>query len=354
MVTAQRVARTMAGGGVALLGILFASQMFVWINWWPIRIGWATALAWSLPQLAIWLLLTPIAVRLSRRYPIERGRRWARLTGHALASLAFGAVGLVLLDVSDRVLGWASLMGAPELVTRLKYTIIHFHWGTAIYWVVLGADHTVRSYGEVRESELQLSRAQLATLRVQLHPHFLFNTLNSIAVLVRRDPAAAEEMLHRLSGFLRGVLDEAEVPWVTLAEELERLRDYVGIEETRFEDRLQVRFEVEGDAMTGVVPTFLLQPLVENALRHGLAPKPGPGTIEILATRVGDRLHLTVKDDGVGLGAAPRQDGIGLATTRRRLEALYGDGAAFRLVPREPAGSEARLDLPWLTTAPDR
>jgi two-component system LytT family sensor kinase len=356
MATPERLTRTLTGGGVVLLALLFASQMYVWINWWPIKIGWGTALAWSLPQLAVWLLLSPLAPALSRRLPLDRGQRGARIAIHGLISIGFGVAGLVLLDLSDRLLHWATLMGAPELITRLRYTIIHLHWGTAIYWVLLGADHTMRYYREVREREVrsaqletQLSRAQLATLRVQLNPHFLFNTLNSIAVLVRRDPAGAEDMLHRLSAFLRGTLDGGEIQLAPLSDELDRLRDYVSIEQRRFRDRLTVRFDVEPGALGGLVPTFLLQPLVENALRHGVAPKPGPVTVDIVATRSGDRLHLAVRDDGAGLAASYR-DGVGLANTRRRLEVLFGPAASFRLTSRAGGGTEAWLDLPWRTT----
>jgi signal transduction histidine kinase len=354
MFAPERLARTLAGGGLALLTVLFASQMYVWINWWPIRIGWPTALVWSLPQVAIWLLLAPAALELSRRVPLERGHRAARLVLHAAASLGFGLAGLLLLDLSDRLFHWAQLLGAPVLVTRLKYTVIHLHWGTAIYWVLLGADHTMRYYRHVGERDLlaarlesQLSQARLSVLRDQLNPHFLFNTLNSIAVLVRHDPVAAEAMLHRLSDFLRGTLEGGEAPLCSLDEELTRVRTYLGIEECRFQDRLSIRFQIDRDALVALVPSFILQPLVENALRHGIAPRPGPGLVEVTAQRNGGRLCLAVRDDGAGLPLPPVREGVGLSNTRRRLQALYGSGSRLELRSRVPRGTEVLVELPW-------
>lgn len=353
MIAPERLARLLAAGGVGLLTLLFASQMYIWINWWPIRIGWLTALAWALPQVALWFLLAPAVLAASRRWPIEAGRRAARIAGHALASVAFGLAGLLLLDASDRVLDWATLMGAPHLVTRIKYTIIHVHWGTAIYWVLVGADHAVRYYHEIGRREAlaarltsQLTEARLSALRDQLNPHFLFNTLNSIAVLVRHDPAGAEEMLHRLSGFLRGTLEGGEAPLCPLGEELDRVAAYIGIEERRFRDRLTVRWAVAPEARQGLVPSFILQPLVENALRHGLAPREGPGTLTVSAERQDGELRLAVRDDGVGLPAAP-EDGVGLQNTRERLATLFGERASLVIRPGTPSGSEAIVRLPW-------
>jgi two-component sensor histidine kinase len=348
-----RLARTMVVGATALLALLFASQMYLWINWWPMRIGWLLALAWSLPQLVVWLSLSPIAVSLSRRYPIDRGSRGVRILGHVLAGIGFGLTGLLFLDFSDRILHWSTSIGAPELVSRLKYTFIHLHWGTVIYWVVLGADHAVRYHRETRERDLRaanletaLSRSQLSMLRAQLNPHFLFNTLNSIAVLLRRDPARAEDMVHRLGDFLRASLDGDEGQLSTLAAELARLRDYIDIEWQRFHDRLTVRFDVEPDTREALVPVFLLQPLVENAIRHGVAPRPGPVTVGVVAQRVGDRLRLVIRDDGAGL-REPVTEGTGLTNTRRRLDVLYGKGAQMRLTNRAEGGTEAVVEIPW-------
>lgn len=351
-----RLARLMVVAATALLAVLFTSQMYLWINWWPLRIGWGQALVWSLPQLAAWLAMAPIAVGLSRRFPVDRGARTTRIAGHVGASLLFGIAGLAILDVSDRLLHWTTLMGAPELVSRLKYTAIHIHWGTAIYWVVVGADHAVRYHRETRERELRaanlesaLSRSQLSMLRAQLNPHFLFNTLNSIAVLTRHDPARAEGMLHRLSDFLRAAVVEDDTQVTTLAAEIDRIRDYLDIEQERFGDRLTVRISIADDATGAVIPTFLLQPLVENALRHGLAPRPGRVSLDITAEPLGERIRLTIRDDGVGLTPGDLHEGTGLANTRRRLALLYGPEATLRLSARDTGGAEAVVELPWAT-----
>jgi signal transduction histidine kinase len=348
-----RFTRVIAVSATVVLALLFASQMYLWINWWPLRIGWLVALAWSLPQLGLWLAMSPLAVALSRRFPIDRGSRGVRIIAHVLAGIAFGLAGLLFLDLSDRMLHWTTSIGAPELVSRLKYTFIHLYWGAAIYWVVLGADHAVRYHRETRERDLRaanletaLSQSQLSMLRAQLNPHFLFNTLNSIAVLLRHDPARAEDMVHRLGDFLRASLDGDEGQLSTLAAELARLRDYVDIEQERFHDRLTVRFDVPKDTLDALVPTFLLQPLLENAIRHGVAPRPGPVTVMVTAQRAGERLRLIVRDNGAGLREQVTE-GTGLTNTRRRLDVLYGADASLRLTSPDEGGTEAVVDIPW-------
>jgi two-component system, LytTR family, sensor kinase len=356
--TDQHLRSALGVAGVLVLLVLFASQMYIWINWWPIRIDWPTALAWSLPQYLIWLTLAPLVLRANRRWPLEHGPRGIRILGHLIGSILFSAVGLGILDLSDRVFHWAPLMGAPTLVTSVKYTIIHLHWGTAIYWLVIAADQTLKYYAESRETAIeasqlseQLDQATLTALRSQLNPHFLFNTLNSIAVSIRQDPARAEGMVYRLADFLRLTLSQSDRSVIALKDELDFAVSYLDIERNRFADRLAVRIEVDPPLLEVSVPTLILQPLVENAVKHGIGPRPGGGTITIRGKRAGDRLELSVSDDGAG-PSRKRPDGVGLANVRRRLDTHFAGRAELVTGPGDRSGFVARLFLPLDRGAP--
>jgi LytS/YehU family sensor histidine kinase len=197
-----------------------------------------------------------------------------------------------------------------------------------------------------RARDEQLARAELRSLQMQLHPHFLFNTLNAVSAFVRTDPDAAERMIARLSHLLRLALDRVGVPEVSLEEELRVLRTYLEIEQVRFEDRLTVEWRVAPDARQARVPHLLLQPLVENAIRHGIAPSAAPGTIEIVAERRDGALRLAVRDDGVGPGGGVRE-GVGLSNTRTRLRQLYGARQRLEVRGGPERGFEVAIELPF-------
>jgi LytS/YehU family sensor histidine kinase len=202
--------------------------------------------------------------------------------------------------------------------------------------------------------ETRLVEAQLQTLQRQLQPHFLFNTLHAISTLMHRDVEAADRMLSRLSELLRLTLNKVGQQDVPLSEEIDFLAKYLQIEQTRFQDRLTVRFDVEADALDGLVPRMLLQPLVENAIKHGIAPQTGPGEIAIVARRDGGRLLFEVRDNGVGLSQdslTALQSGIGLSTTRARLQHLFGRDYQFEFL-RQPRGLAVRVVIPWRGAEP--
>lgn len=207
---------------------------------------------------------------------------------------------------------------------------------------------------ESREALLQqqVTEAELNALRAQLHPHFLFNSLNTIADLIVRDPRRAEEMTLRLAGVFRHVLAHLRRPLTPVRDEIAFLRAYLYIEEARFGDRLQVEIAMDPDAASAPIPSFILQPLVENALKHGLGPKPGPGRLWISARVEGDTIRMTVEDDGLGPAARPRRlpeqeaQGVGLANIAERLRTLYQDRAGIRLEPREGGGARATVIVP--------
>jgi two-component system LytT family sensor kinase len=191
----------------------------------------------------------------------------------------------------------------------------------------------------------QVTEAELRALRAQINPHFLFNCLNTIADLVVRDPARAETMTLRLAEVFRHVLDHAARPLTSIRGEIEFLRTYLYIEEARFGDRLRVEIDVAPEVEQEQIPSLILQPLVENALKHGLGPKRGPGHLRIAVRADGERLQMTVEDDGIGPGARPSK-GLGLVNIAERLQTLYQDRASVSLQPRESGGSIATVLIP--------
>jgi LytS/YehU family sensor histidine kinase len=219
---------------------------------------------------------------------------------------------------------------------------------------VLAIIHGIEYYRRFRERELhaarletELASARLEALAAQLQPHFLFNTLHGVSALMRRDVDAAEEMLTHLSDLLRRTLRPRDGHEVTLAEELELLQHYLDIMKIRFADRLTVRLEIDADATHALVPHLVLQPVVENAIQHGIARKPGAGLIEIRARRDGESLEIVVRDDGEGHGGGDER--IGLSNTRRRLRELYGDAQSLTLADVEDGGLRVTLRVPFRT-----
>jgi LytS/YehU family sensor histidine kinase len=195
--------------------------------------------------------------------------------------------------------------------------------------------------------ETQLAQAQLQALRMQLQPHFLFNTLNAISALALSNPSQARLMIARLSDFLRLTLEERHAPQVPLSRELQFLECYLGIQQVRFQDRLTTLLDVAADTVNAAVPNLILQPLVENALRHGLLAKAGGGTVRISARRHGDDLRLRVDDDGLGLPRGGPLEGIGLGNTRARLCMLFGTSARLDLMHRPEGGTRVEVRFPF-------
>lgn len=357
MIKPSRLRPTITAAGFAALALILASQLYVWVNLWPLTVSWSEAFAWTLPQLVVWAAVIPGIFWLSRRLPVRGGRGLAILPLHLLASVGVSFLVLLTLEATDRYLGWSTLLGAPsKLVSDLDTTLVHLHVGIGIYWVVFAVTHALRYYEESRERELwasqleaQLAQAQLQTLRMQLNPHFLFNTLNSIGVLMRHDLEGAQQMLYRLSDLLHSTLKHGRAHEVSLSEELAYLKSYLAIEERRFRDRLSVQYDIDPEAVDCAVPFLLLQPLVENALRHGIAPRGEPGHIAILARRGDGRLTLVVRDDGPGITKRPGPElerGVGLSNTEARLRGLYGGQHLFVLESPEAGGLEARIEIP--------
>jgi LytS/YehU family sensor histidine kinase len=237
-------------------------------------------------------------------------------------------------------------------------------WRFMVYFIILIACYAMESQKRIRREEQQtielrveLANAQLQALKMQLHPHFLFNTLNSISELMHHDLRAADEMIIRLSDFLRLTLDPAVTQEVTLEKELEFLNHYLEIEQVRFKDRLSVDMNIDPKTMQARVPYLVLQPLVENAIRHGIAPHSSVGKLVIESSRNNGMLRLEITDNGPGLpqGTKPEscfKKGLGLSNTRARLEKLYGTDFRLDLTSQETSGLTVTLELPFHESSP--
>ena len=377
-------------GSLLLWGMItlaFAAQLV-----FAAEVEWQPALQASIREWSPWAAFTPIVVALTIRFPFERGRWPLSLCVHLLGCTAVvAATGLLSQSLGgrdgsppgppwrrpfnpesgpppsdERPEGPRRGGGPPRgpgnradrpgpggrgpLLMRARLNI-------PVYWIVVSATTAVLHSRRARERERRslelaasLAQSRLATLRAQLQPHFLFNSLNAISTLVHRDPNAADEMISNLSDFLRLTLEHSESQELPLRNELEFVRRYLAIEQVRFGDRLRVIEQIPQDALDCLVPVLLLQPLVENALKHGIAPKRGPATLQITAVRSDHQLLLTIEDDGVGLGVAGNtRPGIGLSNTRSRLRELHGPRATVTLDAMPSGGTRTTVQLPART-----
>lgn len=306
----------------------------------------------------LWAVMALAVLWLGRRVPL-RGGHWRRaLLFHGASSLAFGFVHMKTFTLL--LMLWRAWRLAEEFSTITWLTDLRWlqrwqiEWEITMYWALVGLAHALQYRQESQQRALaaarldaELSAARLQVLQQQIHPHFLFNTLQSISALMHRNVQAAEEMIERLGELLRGSLRPDSTTLVTLEEELEYVGHYLTIEILNIGDRLTVRQDVAEDVLRCRIPRLLLQPLVENAVRHGIAPAAKGGTLTITARRRADRLELSVTDTGVGLGGKTDGAGIALSNTRRRLELLYPDEHEFAISPGpDGSGVIVRLTLP--------
>ena len=317
-------------------------------------------LIWELPYWFLWAALSPVVFWLTRRFPLDRRRLARNSLVHIAACLslslvhraAYLAIGWVL-----HVAVYRQLASISEVFSFLLF--FNLPTGFMSYGALLLVSYSIDYYRryqdeelkiarlktELAEAQLQTTQAQLQSLKMQLQPHFLFNTLNSISTLLEENPEAADEMLARLGDFLRLTLDNSGAQEVTLQEELEFLRCYLEIEQVRFQDRLTVQMEIDPETLEALVPNLILQPIVENAIRHGVIACAGKGRIEIRSAR-----H-NVTDNGPGLPAEKRANsdkrGLGFALTKERLERLYAGGEHFSLADAREGGLRVTMEIPF-------
>jgi two-component sensor histidine kinase len=315
--------------------------------------NWLRGLAWNLSDFWLWMLLVPTVGWLGRQ---RAGTSWPRWLALQMPT----SLGMALMQTMLQLLVFWTVCGPGKMPVDSFGSYVQmefaykFQQGLVIYWVILAVLRGMESRRHLRDERLrrtqletQLAQSQLQALRMQLQPHFLFNTLNAISALALADPLQARLMIARLSDFLRLTLEERHAAQVPLSRELEFLACYLGIQQVRFQDRLSTQLDVADDTLDAAVPNLILQPLVENALRHGLQDKPGAGILRISTMRDGDQLHLRVDDDGLGLPSAGTAEGIGLGNTRSRLRMLFGDGARLELTAIPGGGTRAEVRLPF-------
>lgn len=328
-----------------------ATQVNPQVTWGRI---WFRAIVEDAATVTMWTLLTPVVLALARRFPVRRGVRARHLTLHAAAALVIGS-GEILADY------WVATHTYLSGPFWPRHYWISLHNELFAYAGIVAAAHVMEVYHRYREREMhaaklegQLARAHLHALEMQLQPHFLFNTLNSISELIHHDPDAAETMVAQLGDLLRMTMSGDGRQEVPLSRELALVGAYLEIERTRYQDRLSVKNQVEPDVLDAMVPTLLLQPLVENAVRHGLSPRVAPGTVTLAARRVGDRLRLTVRDDGRGLPPpGERRERVGVGNTRSRLRQAYGEAHRFELADAPGGGTLVLIEIPWRPAGPD-
>jgi len=328
---------------------------------------WPWALL-QIPRWLTWVPLTPIVFYAADRFPFRRDRLGRSAWTHLGIALLIALVIEVLwLQISFVIQGYLDPVGLARMQNNradvYSAAVLSRLLGDAfIYAAVLGVATTLGYHRRLRERELraaqleaQLALAQVQALKMQVHPHFLFNTLHAVTVLIREDPVAATRIVTRLGDLLRLTLSRATTAQVSFRRELEILTLYLEIERTRFHDRLDIAYDVQPTTLGALVPDLILQPLVENAIRHGVSPNAGTGRIEVRSRRDGDWLCVEIRDNGTGLAHGQvRPDGIGLTTTRARLERLYGERQELTLADLPEGGCVARIRIPFQLTADDR
>ena len=335
-----------------LVAVVFAIQQYLTAGLrgsdWPMY----DYLRWSMIQWYIWAALAPTVFRLAERYPVRMPLRLRGLGAQLVASVC---ITFVAMAVGAMV---STVFEPSGFGQQLWYFLAqHFATGLLTYWALFAIQQAIHFHAEKARREVETSRlatelaqSRLLALKSQLQPHFLFNTLHAIITLLDEDKVSAEDMLLRLSDLLRAFLEDYDGQEISLRQELTLIELYMGIQRTRFKDRLTTQIYIAPDTLDCAVPSLILQPIVENAIRHGIGQRVGSDNIEIESRREGDRLCIDVRNRNSTLAAGPADSaghGIGLSNTRLRLKELYGDAAEVRLDMIWPEGVACRIRVPF-------
>jgi len=335
-----------------LVGLAFAGQLYLTQTKLGTPVPWHFAVTRSLADWYVFALLALPALRLARRFPLgDAPARWLVIL-HLVASVVFSLVWMLL---RAGVAVWLERQPFAETLRHALVATLVFN--VLVYWVVVVVAQAADLYHRYRDRERRgldlekrLAESRLLALQMQLNPHFLFNALHGVSALMYRDVDAADRMLVRLSELLRHALDRSDAQQVPLRDELAFLDRYLELEQIRFAGRLRVRHEIDDACRDALVPNLILQPLVENAIKHGLASQVKAGIITLRARQPAPRrLRLEVEDNGRGLipGQTP-EDGIGLANCRARLQQLYGDQGRIEIAGGADGGVRVTIEVPWL------
>ncbi len=335
--------------GWSAVGIVFTGQLLAYTA--QIGLGWSIwqSAAVAFTQATAWAMITIVAFALSRRFPLDQKPRLARLLIHTVASMVLATMEVVI------EYGFGVIVRPVRPGPFMEAFFQGFPFNVVVVWMMVGVAHGLMFYRRYRERDAQaaaltsrLALAELQVLKSQLHPHFLFNALNTISALMHRDVKSADRMIARLSDLLRAALEHTAEQEVSLLEELNFLESYLEIERTRLADRLTIEVDVPPNVLDARVPHMILQPLVENAIRYGVAPRAAPGHVTIRARGRRDMLDIEVLDDGPGMrpGRSPN-GGLGLANTFARLQKLYGEQFSFEPRNRAEGGFRVSLSIPF-------
>jgi two-component system LytT family sensor kinase len=330
------------------LGVLFALPGLTSRSWSP-------ALRASLAQWWSWGLITPLIVWADARLPFKENQLGMRILAHLLASVPLTFLYYYVVIAVSLILGLGKWIAPAHSISVLN--LFGLLWSWVVYWVIFGVIQTFRYHEHYRASELRLERmersfsqARLNALRMQLDPHFLFNALNTISSQVKCHPRLARTMIEHLGDLLRLSLDARDKQEIPLAEELAFLDHYVAIQKIRFAENLRIEIQVAPEVKYALVPCLIVQPLVENAIRHGISRRASGGTVTVTAGRGANQVEIRVSDDGVGLPlgwALETSSGMGLSVTRERILGLHpGGNSSLSVRPRSGGGTEVEISLP--------
>ncbi|MDQ3712576.1 MAG: histidine kinase [Acidobacteriota bacterium] len=304
----------------------------------------------------LWALLTPFIIRLARRFSISRKFFLKNLLLQISFGILFASIHRAATVIFLLAFAPTSIKVPLDAVARAFYFLHFVSDGFFDYVLILVIIQAIIYFKEVQEREFRLQQAELQTLKTQLHPHFLFNTLNAVSSLVSSSPKAAQKTIAQLSDLLRLSLKDDRTHEISLKDELYFLRKYVQIQQTLLQERLEVKWNISPETLDALVPSLILQPLVENSIRHGIAPKENGGSININAVRQNGMLAFVLSDNGLGLSSDRNSDsghGIGLTNTRTRLQYLYGDAHEFALSESPNGGVTVNMKIPFKESATD-
>ncbi len=348
------------------VAVLFAGQLAIYFRSSGQPYRWSQILLWSVVDWYTMGALTPLVVWLARRYRFERARSISAVAAHVCGAWLYGFFTTVLHSSTAHLLT-RFVTPPPFVLRRISQNILDqlldiLAWDVMIYAAIVAITAAVDSSRRLRERdvrasqlETQLAHAQLQALKTQLQPHFLFNTLNSISALVQKDPRGADRMIARLADLLRHSLEMNGNQEVPLRQEIELLQKYLDIQKTRFRERLRVELQIDASANDILVPNLILQPIVENAILHGISARRDGGRVTIRASVAGTVLDLEVSDDGPGFAdLPPTTRGLGLANTTARLQHLYGLPEAIELSNAPEGGAVARIRIPVTLSRAER
>lgn len=333
-----------------IMALLFAPQTYLLNYRGEDSLTWIESLASNLAVFYLWAFLTPLVWLLGKSLPIERPNQILSFSIIFILGFPIALLHLVLLkQTGQSLLGWIKIYQSPIPLSHL--VIAMGASNIMIYWAIIIVSQADIYFRRYTEREQYLVKAQLQALKTQLHPHFLFNTLNAISELVYENREEAEKIVSRLGDLLRFSLKSEQTQEVTLRDELDFLRMYLEIQETLMQDRLKVIWRVLPDTLDAFIPNMILQPLVENSIRHGIAPLISGGTIKIIATQEDKWLTIRICDNGVGINAKnkkTKQFGIGVSNTKKRLQHLYGKDCEFKFASAESGkGTIVYLKIPF-------